>query len=202
MSGPGFGGGGSAPITKPKVPAGLYLNPPINFMWFNPGGAYVWWVPVTVECPQAFDAIGLIVQSAGAGVTADFALVGDAGGYPGTVLGSSTGVSLTTATDANKVGAFSAVSLPVGLVWMAVRIADPDNNCQVVSAANTAQQPWGVPYTHFNGLPPYPHPGSHTSYGGGYKSATVLSSIPTTAPSGMVGLARNSPLPGLRAASW
>ncbi len=202
MSGPGFGGGGSAPITSPKVPAGLYLNPPINFMWFTPGGAYVWWVPVTVECPQAFDAIGLIVQSAGAGVTADFALVGDAGGYPGTVLRSSTGVSLTTATDANKVGAFSAVSLPVGLVWMAVRIADPNNNCQVVSAANTAQQPWGVPYTHFNGLPPYPHPGSHTSYGGGYKSATVLSSIPTTAPSGMVGLARNSPLPGLRAASW
>ena len=65
---------------------------------------HMWWVPLSVECPQAFDAIGLIVQSAGAGVTADFALVGDAGGYPGTVLGSSTGVSLTTATDASKVG--------------------------------------------------------------------------------------------------
>ncbi len=192
---------GSAPITKPKVPYGRYLSPQINFMWSTPGGAYVWWVPVTVECPQAFDAIGLIVQSAGAGVTADFALVGDAGGYPGTVLRSSTGVSLTTATEAIKVGAFSAVSLPVGLVWMAVRIADPNNNCQVASAANTGQQPWGVPYTHFWGLPPYPV-GPHTNYGGGYKSATVLSSIPTTAPSGMVGLARDSPLPGLRAASW
>ena len=89
-----------------------------------------------------------------------------------------------------------------GLVWMAVRIADPNNNCQVVSAANTAQQPWGVPYTHFAGLPPYPNVGAHTSYGGGYRSDTVLSSIPTTAPSGMGGLARNSPLPGLRAASW
>jgi hypothetical protein len=194
--------GGSAPITKPKVPYGSYLSPQINSMWSTPGGAYVWWVPLSVECPQAFDAIGLIVQSAGAGVTADFALVGDAGGYPGTVLGSSTGVSLTTATDASKVGAFSAVSLPVGLVWMAVRIADPNNNCQVASAANTGQQPWGVPYTHFRDLPPYPHPGAHTSYGGAYKSATVLSSIPTTAPSGMVGLARDSPLPGLRAASW
>ncbi len=193
---------GSAPITSPKVPYWAYLNPPINHMWSTPGGAYVWWVPVTVECPQAFNAIGLIVQSAGAGVTADFALVGDAGGYPGTVLRSSTGVSLTTATDAVKVGAFSAISLPVGLVWMAVRIADPHNNCQVASAANTAQQPWGIPYRHFQDLPPYPTAGAHTSYGGGYKSATVLSSIPTTAPSGMVGLARNSPLPGLKAASW
>ena len=194
-------GGGSAPITSPKVPAGCYLNPPINFMWSTPGGAYVWWVPVTVECPQAFNAIGLIVQSAGAGVTADFALVGDAGGYPGTVLRSSTDVPLTTAIEAVKVGTFSAISLPVGLVWMAVRIADPHNNCQVTSAANTAQQTWGIPYQQF-GAPPYPAAGGHTSYGGGYKSATVLSSIPTTAPSGMVGLARNSPLPGLRAAAW
>ncbi len=195
-------GGGSAPITSPKVPAGYYLNPPINFMWNTPGGAYVWWVPVTVECPQAFNAIGLIVKSAGAGVTADFALVGDAGGYPGTVLRSSTDVPLTTAIEAAEVGAFSAISLPVGLVWMAVRIADPHNNCQVASAANTGQQPWGIPYRHFNDLPPYPNGGAHTSYGGGYKSATVLSSIPTTAPSGMAGLARNSPLPGLRAAAW
>lgn len=194
--------GGSAPITKPKVPYGAYLSPQINHMWSTPGGAYVWWVPLSVECPQAFDAIGLVVKSAGAGVTADFALVGDDGGYPGTVLRSSTGVSLTTATDASKVGAFSAVSLPVGLVWMAVRIADPNNNCQVASAANTGQQPWGVPSTHFKGLPPYPNVGAHTSYGGGLVSATVLSSIPTTAPSGMVSLARNSPLPGLRAAAW
>ena len=196
-------GGGSAPITSPKVPAGRYLSPPINHMWSTPGGAYVWWVPVTVECPQAFNAIGLMVQSAGAGVTADFALVGDAGGYPGTVLRSSTDVPLTLAMgEAAKVGAFSAISLPVGLVWMAVRIADPHDDCQVASAANNGQQPWGIPYRHFMGLPPYPNVAVHNSYGGGYKSATILSSIPTTAPSGMFGLASGSPLPGLRAASW
>ncbi len=197
--------GGSAPITKPKVPYGRYLSPQIAFMWATPYGygAYVWWVPLLVECPQVFDAIGLMVKSADAGVTADFALVEDDGGYPGTVLRSSTGVSLTTATDASKVGAFSAVSLPVGLVWMAVRIADPDNNCQVASAANNSVQvPWGVPYTHFNGLPPWPIPAAHTSYGGAYRSASALSSIPTTAPSGMAGLVVNSPLPGLRAAAW
>lgn len=191
--------GGTPSSTHPRVPSGQYKNTPILFGWDLPTSGFVFWVPMPIERSQAFDAIGLIVQTATAGTVADIALVDDNNGYPGTVQRSSTGLVLTTSVEKLVTGAFSSITLGVGLVWMAVRVDDPSANCRVACAANTSQHAGLLPYTHFSNLPPYPNPGAHTGYGGGYRSATTLASIPATAPSGMT-IQRFSPIPGLRAA--
>lgn len=195
------GGGGASP-THPRVPSGRWRNPPIAGIWYPVASGYVFWVPLPIERSQAFNAIGLIVKTAAAGTVADVALVDDDNGYPGTVQRSSTGLVLTTSIEKLVTGAFSSITPTVGLVWMAVRVDDPAATCQVACVANTAQQ-WGLlPYTHLSStLPPYPNAAAHAGYGGGYRSATTLASIPATAPSGMVLAGQGyAPLTGLRAA--
>lgn len=195
------GGGGASP-THPRVPSARWRNPPIYSIWYPVASGYVFWVPLPIERSQAFNAIGLIVKTAAAGTVADVALVDDDNGYPGTVQRSSTGLVLTTSIEKLVTGAFSSITPTVGLVWMAVRVDDPAATCQVACVANTTQQ-WGLlPYTHLSStLPPYPHAGAHTGYGGGYRSATTLASIPATAPSGMdLPGSGYAPLTGLRAA--